>query len=239
MPNPTPVPLLLASQSPARLKTLRGAGIEPIVVVSGVDEDAAIEAATERLGTPTPSDVALLLAQAKAQAVATALAEDAIEVPGVHSEKEDLEFSGLVLGCDSVFELDGVAYGKPESAAEAIERIKLASGRTGTLHTGHWILDERFAEDGGTGATFGAVASTEVTFADLTDAEIEAYVGTGEPLAVAGSFTIDGLGGPFITKVDGDHHNVVGLSLPLLREMLAEVEVSIPQVWNALPTSDA
>jgi septum formation protein len=198
-----PVTLVLASASPARLKTLRGAGVEPVVVVSEVDEGLVVADAFERYGPLEAADVALLLARAKAEDVAAGI-----------------DLSAIVLGCDSVLELDGDVHGKPATAAEAVERWKRMRGRSGVLHTGHWLVDER---DHGTGATLGATASTTVHFAKLSDAEIEAYVATGEPLQVAGAFTIDGLGGPFVSSIEGDHHNVVGLSLPLLRELLAEL----------------
>jgi septum formation protein len=200
--------LVLASASPARLATLRAAGVEPTVVVSAVDEQAAVAEATARFGALEPADIALLLARAKCEAVAA-----------------QQTASALVLGCDSVLELDGEAHGKPVDAQEARERWRRMRGRSGTLHTGHWLRDERSDAHGGTPATLGATASTVVHFADLSDAEIDAYVATGEPLDVAGAFTVDGLGGPFVERVEGDHHNVVGLSLPLLRELLAEVGV--------------
>ena len=133
----------------------------------------------------------------------------------------------LVLGCDSVLEFGGETLGKPADAADATARWQRMRGRSGTLHTGHWLIDAR---EESTGATFGVVASTVVHFADLTDAEIEAYVATGEPLRVAGAFTVDGLGGPYVRRIEGDHHNVVGLSLPVLREMLAEIDVTFEQL---------
>ena len=201
------VPLVLASASPARLATLRSAGIEPTVVVSDVDEDAVLREAQERLGELEPTDVALLLARAKCEAVAAGQPE------------------AVVLGCDSVLELDGTVHGKPADAAEAVARWQRMSGRSGILHTGHWLRDERDDDAGGSGATLGATASTTVHFATLSGDEIEAYVATGEPLQVAGAFTVDGLGGAFVTGIEGDHHNVVGLSLPLLRELLTLVGV--------------
>lgn len=209
--------LLLASASPARLTLLRSAGITAVTQVSGVDEDAvlAAAAATEPLA---PVDAVLLLANAKAEAVA---AEPQVE-------DDDL----LVLGCDSMLELDGRTWGKPADAEEAASRWRSMRGRSGVLHTGHWLVDLRSSEDGGTGATLGAVSSTTVHFADLTDAEVDAYVATGEPLAVAGAFTVDGLGGPFVTGIEGDHHGVIGLSLPLLRDLLAEVGLTIPHLWT-------
>ena len=218
MPHAT-VTLLLASASPARLATLRAAGVEPLVRVSGVDEDAAVEAAEAALGAPLePADVALLLARAKAEDVAGRL------------DAEDDTDADLVLGCDSVLELDGEVHGKPADAAEAVARWRRMRGATGTLHTGHWLVDRRDEEDGGTGGLVGATAATVVHFADLTDDEVEAYVATGEPLRVAGAFTIDGLGGPFVTSIEGDHGNVVGVSLPLLRELV--IELGLP--WHAL-----
>ncbi|GAB7192310.1 Maf family protein [Kineococcus sp. NUM-3379] len=203
--------LVLASASPARLATLRAAGVEPTVIVSGVDEPAVLA----RYGISEAEDVALVLAKAKAEDVAG---------------REEVPLDGLVLGCDSVLELDGEVHGKPADAAEARRRWRAMRGRSGVLHTGHWLVDAR--EEGSTGATLGAVASVTVHFADVTDAEIDAYVATGEPLGVAGAFTLDGLGGPFVRGVEGDPHAVVGVSLPLLRELLAEASVAWPSLWS-------
>lgn len=202
--------LVLASSSPARLSTLRSAGVEPQVIVSGVDEDAVVAAAIGERGELTPAETSLLLARAKAEAVTV---DDA-----------------LVLGCDSVLELDGEAHGKPADAAEAVQRWKAMRDRSGVLHTGHWLIDRRAGADTASTRSVGDVASTTVHFADLGDEEIEAYVATGEPLRVAGAFTVDGLGGPYVTGVEGDHHAVVGLSLPLLRTLLAEFGVQ----WHEL-----
>ncbi len=196
----TAVRLYLASTSPARLATLRSAGIEPIVVPSDVDEDAAIAEAESAAGrTLTAVETVELLARRKAEAVAAAL-------------------DGFVLGGDSVFELDGTVYGKPHTASVARARWELQRGRTGILHSGHWLIDRR---GGILRGAVGAVSSASVTFAaDMTDAEIDAYIATGEPLHVAGAFTIDSLGAPFITSVDGDPHTVVGLSLSTVRGLL-------------------
>jgi septum formation protein len=203
--HPSPVHLVLASASPARRRLLHDAGVEPSVMASGVDEDEATAAAQETYGELVAEHLALILARAKAEDVAR-------EVEGA-----------LVLGCDSVLELDGEVHGKPATPTEAIARWKRMRGRSGVLHTGHWVIDERVD---GEGAMLGATASTTVHFAKLSDDEVEAYVATGEPLQVAGAFTIDGLGGPFVSSLEGDHHNVVGLSLPLLRELLLDVGVS-------------
>jgi septum formation protein len=185
---------VLASSSPARLKLLRQIGIEPDVVVSGVDETTM---------TGPPADVALTLAVCKAAAVARGLSD------------------ALVLGCDSVLDLEGEALGKPVDAADAVERWRRMRGRSGVLITGHCLIDTT------TGRDAADVASTVVHFADLSDEEIDGYVATGEPLRVAGAFTIDGLGGPYVEGIEGDPHNVVGLSLPLLRRLLTDVDLRI------------
>ena len=214
--------LLLASASPARLETLRAAGFDPSVQVSDVDEDQVLAEATARLGPLAPADAVLVLARAKAEAVAQ-------EVTGL-----------VVLGCDSMLELDGTVHGKPADADEATARWRAMRGRSGVLHTGHWLIDTRAgraadesAEGTGTRTALGATASTVVHFADLTDAEIDAYVATGEPLRVAGAFTVDGLGGPFVERIEGDPHAVVGVSLPLLRHLLADLGVTVPDLWSA------
>ena len=212
------VSLVLGSASPARLATLQRAGVTPYVLVSDVDEVAVVAHAVPQCGELAPVDVALLLARAKCQAVADRLAGD--------SCPEDAPIGALVLGCDSVLELDGELHGKPADEAEATARWQRMSGRSAVLHTGHWLIDDRDDVDGGTGGTLGAVASTTVHFAKVSDEEIADYVATGEPLQVAGAFTIDGLGGPFISGIEGDHHNVVGISLPLFREMLAEINLT-------------
>ncbi|WP_226344357.1 Maf family protein [Agilicoccus flavus] len=208
--------LLLASASPARLATLRAAGVSPRVLVSGVDEDVALADARARYGELAPADAALVLARAKAEAVAAA----------VEASEDDDDV--IVLGCDSVLEIDGAMYGKPGDAATARDRWATMRGGSGDLHTGHWLVDLRAD---GTGGTLGQTATTTVHFADLDDDEIDAYVATGEPLAVAGAFTLDGLGGPFVERIEGDPHNVVGVSLPLLRQLLLEIDVPWASLW--------
>lgn len=215
--------LVLASASPARRTTLVRSGVDPVVVVSDVDEDAVVA----HYGVTDAQDVALVLAKAKAEAVAG---------------RADLPDDCVVLGCDSVLELDGEVHGKPGSVDEATARWRRMRGRSGVLHTGHWLVDVRDeVPDGATdrrggtvrpGGTLGAVASTTVHFADLTDDEVDAYVATGEPLQVAGAFTTDGLGGAFVTSMEGDHHNVVGVSLPLLRELLGDLGVAWHALWR-------
>jgi septum formation protein len=201
--------LVLASASPARRKLLHAAGIEPSTVVSSVDEDAVVAASEESLGTTLAADeVALLLARAKAEDVAAQ----------VHD--------ALVVGCDSVLELGGEVHGKPRDAQEAMARWRRMRGSSGVLHTGHWVVDTRSPESGGTGGTLGASASTTVHFGQVDDEEVAAYVATGEPLRVAGAFTLDGLGGAYVDGIEGDPSNVIGLSLPLLRELLGELGVA-------------
>jgi septum formation protein len=197
--------LILASASAARLATLRSAGLSPEVVVSGVDETAVTASTVPQLVSR--------LARLKAEAAVTRLDHDGRTT--------------IVLGCDSLLELDGVGYGKPGSAAEAIERWRRMRGHSGVLHTGHHVVVRR----GDQHQADSAVASTTVHFADLTDAEVTAYVATGEPLEVAGAFTVDGLGGAFVSGIEGDHHNVVGISLPLLRTLLARLGIAWPSLW--------
>lgn len=209
--------LILASQSPARTKLLTDAGIRHEVLVSDVDEDAV----QARYGVTDPHDTALLLARAKAEAVASLPEAD----------------GALVIGCDSVFEFDGEAHGKPYTADVARERMLRMSGSKGVLHTGHWLVDCRDTDDAepgaaGSGATLGHVTSAEVHFMEMDPEEIDAYIATGEPLQCAGSFTIDGYGGAFIRKVDGDPHAVVGLSISTLRGLLGQARVGITDLWT-------
>lgn len=194
---------VLASASPARLETLRRAGIEPSVIVSDVDESLV-----------SHDDVRVLvgeLARLKAEAVASQVREDEV----------------VVVGCDSLLELDGEACGKPGSPEAAAALWRRTSGRTARLLTGHHVI----VTSGGTTRTAARTAATTVHFAALTEAEIEAYAATGEPEAVAGGFTIDGYGGAFVEGIEGDHSNVIGISLPLLRTLLAELGVSWVDLW--------
>lgn len=220
--QPHPPTLILASKSPARTKLLEEAGIPHRVLVSDVDEEAVAAGHPDA----TPAETALLLARAKAEAVAALPAAT----------------GALVLGCDSVFELDGQALGKPYTAEVARERLAAMSGRAGVLHTGHWLIDVRGGHepdpaagthDAGAAPGQGQLASAGVEFSEMQEAEIEAYVATGEPLHCAGSFTIDGLGGAFLNRVDGDPHAVVGLSVSTLRALLATAGVRLTDWWAA------
>ncbi len=199
--------LILASASPARLRTLQAAGLRPEVIVSGVDE--------ESVTAPSVPDLVAELARRKARAVAESLPS------GETTER-------LVIGCDSLLELDGAPLGKPTNPEAARERWRSMRGRHGVLHTGHALIRSVAALE----QEAIAVASTTVWFADLDDAEIDAYVATGEPLQVAGAFTVDGLGGPYVTRIEGDHHNVVGVSLPLLRTMVLDLGLAWPSLWS-------
>lgn len=209
----------LASTSPARRMLLRQAGIEPLLRAPRVDEEAVIaeiEAAEGR--TLPPDEHVLLLARRKAADVVAALSHD------------DPAFDGIVIGGDSMFELDGEVLGKPYTAEVATARWHAMRGRTGVLHSGHSVFR---VQPGAEPTEAHAVAASSVTFAaDVTDAEIDAYVASGEPLLVAGAFTVDSLGGPFITRVDGDPSTVVGMSLSTVRRLASELGVTWTTLWN-------
>lgn len=200
-----PVSFVLASASPSRRRLLEQAGLRPQILVSGVDEEAIEEEMRER----PVSEVALALARAKAEAVAAGVGPDG---------------HALVLGCDSIFEVDGVRLGKPPSADEALRRWQRMRGRSGTLHTGHWLIDTAQSQ------ARGETVSTVVDMADASDAEIAAYISTGEPLNVAGGFTLDDLGAPYVAGVQGDPGNVIGVSLPAVRRLAMELGRAWPEI---------
>jgi septum formation protein len=205
--------VILGSASPGRLKVLRQAGIEPLVVVSGIDE----EAVTAKLGPdPSPAEVVCALAQAKAEHVMTGL-EAAVAADCV------------VIGCDSMLEVDARLVGKPESANAAQNHWYSIGGRSGQLHTGHCLLRLR---DGTVTGREVEPACTTVHFAVPTATDLHAYIDSGEPLQVAGGFTIDGLGGWFIDRIEGDPSTVIGLSLPLTRRLLGRMGLSVSQLWG-------
>lgn len=203
--EPSAPTFVLASASPARLATLRAAGLDPVCLVSGVDEDG--------VAAPDAATLVATLARLKAEAVFAVA---------------DLPERVVVVGCDSVLDLAGEVHGKPADVDQARARWRALRGNSGVLRTGHHVI----ARLDGRVTTAAAVADTVVHFADLDDAEIEAYLGSGEPLAVAGAFTIDGLGGAFVERIEGDPHNVVGISLPLLRRLLAGLGVPWPSLWR-------
>ncbi|NBY51975.1 MAG: septum formation inhibitor Maf [Actinobacteria bacterium] len=195
--------IILASASPSRQRLLTSVGISPTIIVSGVDEE---DSAYAQL---SPRELVVALAIVKA-----------------HTVKEKVNYPALIIGCDSTFEFEGESLGKPGTAENAIARAKKLSGKSGVLHTGHCFIDTD------KGIEISDVVSTRVHFATMSDEEIEGYVATGEPLNVAGGFTLDGLSAPFIAGIEGDPSNVIGLSLPLLRNAIN----SLGYTWFELTT---
>jgi septum formation protein len=193
--------IVLASQSTSRRRLLEGAGINPTIIVSNVDEE------TDFFNAMSPADMVIALAVTKA-----------------HTVREQIDYPALIIGCDSTFDVDGVSFGKPGTPDIARERAKKISGRSGLLHTGHCIIDTA------QGREIADRVTTKVTFSELTDHEIEDYIASGEPLQVAGGFTLDGFGSPFIPVIEGDYTNVVGLSMPFLRSAMSQLGYSWPEV---------
>jgi septum formation protein len=193
--------IVLASQSTSRRRLLEDAGLTPTIIVSNVDEE------TDFFNAMTPEDMVIALAISKA-----------------HTVREMIDYPAIIIGCDSTFDVDGVSFGKPGTPEVAIERAKKISGRTGLLHTGHCIIDTE------QGIEIADRITTKVTFTEMTDEEISDYVASEEPLHVAGGFTLDGFGSPFIPVIEGDYTNVVGISMPFLRGAMKQLGYSWPQV---------
>ena len=193
--------VVLASQSTSRRRLLEGAGITPIVMVSHVEEE------TEFFNAMTPADMVIALAVTKA-----------------HTVREQVDFPAIIIGCDSTFDVDGISFGKPGTPEIAKERALAISGRSGLLHTGHCIIDTV------QGREIADRVTTKVIFSEMSNLEIDDYIASGEPLQVAGGFTLDGFGSPFIPVIEGDYTNVVGLSMPFLRSAMSQLGYSWPQV---------
>jgi septum formation protein len=193
--------IVLASQSTSRLRLLEGAGLSPLVKVSHVDEE------TDFFNAMTPADMVIALAVTKA-----------------HTVREQIDFPAIIIGCDSTFDVDGVSFGKPGSPEIARERALAISGRSGLLHTGHCVIDTE------QGREIVDRVTTKVTFSKMSRDEIDDYIASEEPLHVAGGFTLDGFGSPFIPVIEGDYTNVVGISMPFLRSAMSQLGYSWPQV---------
>ena len=193
--------IVLASQSTSRRRLLEDAGLKPTIIVSNVDEE------TDFFNAMPPTDMVIALAISKA-----------------HTVREMIDYPAIIIGCDSTFDVDGVSFGKPGTPEIAIERAQKISGRTGLLHTGHCIIDTE------QGIEIADRVTTKVTFTDMTEEEIADYVASEEPLVVAGGFTLDGFGSPFIPVIEGDYTNVVGISMPFLRSAMKQLGYSWPQV---------
>jgi len=193
--------IVLASASVSRRRLLESAGLKPIIMVSHVDEE------TDFFNAMTPADMVIALAITKA-----------------HTIREQIDFPAIIIGCDSTFEFDSQSLGKPATPEIAIERASRVRGNTGLLHTGHCIIDTTKDKE------ISSIVTTKVTFDDMTDAEIADYVATGEPLHVAGGFTLDGFSSPFIPSIKGDYTNVVGISMPFVRKAFEQLGYSWPEV---------
>ena len=193
--------IVLASQSTSRRRLLEDSGLKPTIIVSNVDEE------TDFFNAMPPTDMVIALAISKA-----------------HTVREMIDYPAIIIGCDSTFDVDGVSFGKPGTPEIAIERAQKISGRTGLLHTGHCIIDTE------QGIEIADRVTTKVTFTDMTEEEIADYVASEEPLHVAGGFTLDGFGSPFIPVIEGDYTNVVGISMPFLRSAMKQLGYSWPQV---------
>ena len=193
--------IVLASQSTSRRRLLEDAGLKPTIIVSNVDEE------TDFFNAMAPVDMVIALAISKA-----------------HTVREMIDYPAIIIGCDSTFDVDGVSFGKPGTPEVAFERAQKISGRTGLLHTGHCIIDTE------QGIEIADRVTTKVTFSEMTEEEIADYVASGEPLHVAGGFTLDGFGSPFIPIIEGDYTNVVGVSMPFLRSAMKQLGYSWPQV---------
>ena len=193
--------IVLASASVSRRRLLESAGLKPTIMVSNVDEE------TDFFNAMTPADMVIALATTKA-----------------HTIREQIDFPAIIIGCDSTFEFDSQSLGKPATAEIAIERASRVRGNTGLLHTGHCIIDTTKDKE------ISSIVTTKVTFDDMTDAEIVDYVATGEPLHVAGGFTLDGFSSPFIPSIEGDYTNVVGISMPFVRKAFEQLGYSWPEV---------
>jgi septum formation protein len=193
--------IVLASQSTSRFRLLEGAGLSPLVKVSHVDEE------TDFFNAMAPADMVIALAVTKA-----------------HTVREQIDFPAIIIGCDSTFDVDGVSFGKPGSPEIARERALAISGRSGLLHTGHCVIDTE------QGREIVDRVTTKVTFSKMSSDEIDDYIASEEPLHVAGGFTLDGFGSPFIPVIEGDYTNVVGISMPFLRSAMSQLGYSWPQV---------
>jgi len=193
--------LVLASQSTSRRRLLESAGLKPTILVSNVDEE------TDFFNSMTPEDMVIALAITKA-----------------HTVREQINYPAIIIGCDSTFEFEGQALGKPGTAHVAKERAQRVRGKSGYLHTGHCVIDTQQERE------ISDRVTTKVTFTDMSDAEIDDYIESGEPLHVAGGFTLDGFSSPFIPSIEGDYTNVVGISMPFLRSAMTQLGYSWPEV---------